>query len=139
MKKDYHFHTCPGGHTWQHEGKAKNCNLSNHAHCGQKRANDYSVCAKGKENTIQNRFAFAATPSGYSIAYKGGVVFKSFLTKKKEKELKRRPAQLKKDQINFAGAANQHVEILQNGGGDKKIWAKCRMIDKNNSQVQVAA
>ena len=129
MKKDYHFHACPSGHIWRHEGKAKNCNLSNHAHCGQKQANDYNVCAKGKK-PMQDRFAFTATPSGYSIAYRGGVVFKSFISKKKEKELNRKPAELKKDQTIFVGAASQHVEILRNGGGDKKIWAKCRQIDK---------
>jgi hypothetical protein len=130
MKKDYHFHACPSGHIWRHEGKAKNCNLSNHAHCGQKQANDYNVCAKGKK-PMQNRFQGNATPNGFSINYKGGIVFKSFLTKKAEKALgKRNGKQLSRDEANNAAKAIFMLAEIRSGVGHKKIWAKCRQIDK---------
>jgi len=48
MKKitTYHYHTCSGCGRWKHEGK---CNLSNHASCGFKYANDLSTCMHGKK------------------------------------------------------------------------------------------
>ncbi len=47
--KKYHWHVCECGR-WRCEDQ--NCNLSGHAHCGQKKAHDMNFCVKNRKLII---------------------------------------------------------------------------------------